>query len=403
VERRDKDKSDDEELMRAALKKIVPRVLTAAVVCVAFVSTLAPFVAAKPASAPRVSKPARVSVSTLAEYRERVRESVMALEELAAFCAELKEAEKPEVWSKEGFDADIALQLPKRETAAFDKVRRLLPPKEKVEWGSGSIEVDNSWLDPALEEYGNSSDNGKRADVLHVVAERLSALASRLDELEVAAGEQQDRDAERGRLNAILRDPEFNQKSQQQGGALRRIIEQIFEWIRNLLPDTDPIRPGASPRSSQFAQVIVLALCLAVLAYIGWRVWSRRARSPKTLKLKRKARVVLGERLEADQTAADLLDDAERLARAGDLRGAIRKAYIALLCELGDRSVIRLEQHKTNRDYLQAVRRAAPPSLYTEMLPLTFNFELHWYGLQDASETDWTDFRTRCRQALKVI
>jgi Domain of unknown function (DUF4129) len=388
--------------MKAALKKIVPRMLAAAFVSVAVASSLAPMVAAKPARAPKVSTPARASVSTLADYRERVHESVAPLEELAAFCEQLKKAEKPEVWSKEGFNADIALQLPKKETAAFGKVRKLLPPKEKVEWTGGSIEVDNSWLDPVLEEYGRSSDNGKRAAALRVIAERLRALASRLDELESGAGVEQDRDAERGRLNAILRDPEFNQKAQQ-GGALQRFIEQIIEWIRNLLPDAGPIRPGTSPRTSQLAQIIVLALCLAVLAYVGWRVWSRRALNPKTLKLKRKARVVLGERLEADQTATDLLAAAERLARAGDLRGAIRKAYIALLCELGDRDVIRIEQHKTNRDYLQAVRRAAPPALYTEMLPLTFNFELHWYGFQEASETDWTDFRTRCRQALKLV
>lgn len=391
--------------MSAALKKIVPGVLVAAVVSLAVVSTLALPVAAKPASAPKVSTSARTSVSTLAEYRERVHEAVAPLEELAAFCERLKREEKPEEWSKDDYDPDAALRLPKMESAAFGKVRRLLPPKEKVEWTRGSIEVDNSWLDAALEEYGNSSDNAKRAVALRVVAERLSALASRLDELEGRAGEQ-DRDAERGRLNTILRDPEFNRKAQE-GGALRRIIEQIVEWIReifrNIFPDMAPVLPGTNPRSSQLAQIIVLALCLAVLGFVGWRFWSRRARDPKTLKLKRKARVVLGERLEADQSAADLLDTAERLARAGDLRGAIRKAYIALLCELGDRGVIRLEQHKTNRDYLRAVRRDAPQNLYTEMLPLTFNFELHWYGSQDASETDWTDFRARCRQALKVI
>ncbi len=110
---------------------------------------------------------------------------------------------------------------------------------------------------------------------------------------------------------------------------------------------------------------------------------------------------MLGERLEADQTAADLLDEAERLARAGELRGAIRKAYVALLCELGDRGVVRLAQHKTNRDYLDAVRRAARPRLYTEMLPLTSDFELHWYGLRAASDADWESFKTRCRKALK--
>jgi len=113
----------------------------------------------------------------------------------------------------------------------------------------------------------------------------------------------------------------------------------------------------------------------------------------------REARVVLGERLAPDQTAADLLAEAERMARAGDLRGAIRKAYVALLCELGDRKIVRLARHMTNRDYLKAVRQSTP-QLYREMQPLTFNFERHWYGFEAATETDWIDFRTRCRQAL---
>jgi hypothetical protein len=187
-----------------------------------------------------------------------------------------------------------------------------------------------------------------------------------------------------------------------EGGALTRLIEQFFLWLRDLFPEMAPVRPGASPGVSRAAQVFVIALGVLAFAFVVWKFWRRRAHKVKTSRL-REPRVVLGERLEADQTAADLLSDAERLARSGDLRGAIRKAYVALLCELGDRRVIRLAQHKTNRDYLQAIRAAAPPRLYTEMLPLTFNFELHWYGLQAAEESDWQDFHQRCRQVLKSI
>jgi hypothetical protein len=35
------------------------------------------------------------------------------------------------------------------------------------------------------------------------------------------------------------------------------------------------------------------------------------------------------------------------------------------------------------------------------MLPLTSEFELHWYGLRPASDADWQSFRTRCRAALQ--
>jgi hypothetical protein len=99
---------------------------------------------------------------------------------------------------------------------------------------------------------------------------------------------------------------------------------------------------------------------------------------------------VLGESVAADETAADLLTEAERLARAGDLRGAMRKAYIAVLCELGDRKILRLAPHKTNRDYLRALSDNA--RLFQTVQPLTNAYERHWYGLIPASETDWREF-----------
>jgi hypothetical protein len=83
---------------------------------------------------------------------------------------------------------------------------------------------------------------------------------------------------------------------------------------------------------------------------------------------------------------------------AGDLRGAIRKAYIAVLCELGDRKVIRLAQHKTNRDYLAGVRDRA--ELYGALRPLTHSFERHWYGFAPATPSDWDEYRALCNQAI---
>ena len=117
-------------------------------------------------------------------------------------------------------------------------------------------------------------------------------------------------------------------------------------------------------------------------------------------KTKEGARIVLGERLEPDQSARDLLSEAENLARTGDLRAAIRKAYIALLLELGERKIITLEQHKTNRDYLRAVRRVE--RLYPNVKQLTDSFELHWYGSARATETDWQAFRSGYKQALST-
>jgi hypothetical protein len=162
-----------------------------------------------------------------------------------------------------------------------------------------------------------------------------------------------------------------------------------------------PLQPGSSSFLSGLAQIVVVAACLGLIAFVIWKfapryLSNRRARKNP----KREARIVLGERLEPDQTAADLLAQAETLARNGDLRGAIRKAYIAFLCELGDRKIVSLAQHKTNRDYLNAVRERAP--LYSSMRRLTSSFELHWYGFRPPEENDWQEFRSGYQKALRA-
>jgi hypothetical protein len=67
---------------------------------------------------------------------------------------------------------------------------------------------------------------------------------------------------------------------------------------------------------------------------------------------------------------------------------------------LGDRKVITLEQHKTNRDYLNSVRSI--PLLHPTMRALTESFELHWYGFNEATENDWDNFRSRYQKALQT-
>lgn len=346
--------------------------------------------------------------ASLAEYRQKVEDAQLSLEALAELCEGLAEAggESDTLESEDGEDASLPFPEAQEETLA--EVRQLLPAREQVEWGGSLVEADNGWLQQDLRGYEVESAKGAtsyrmRAARLREIAERLRALEVRLEESEqgAAARPARDKDAEKGRLANILSRPEYNREVAE-GGALQRLIEQFFRWLSDLFPDMAPVRPGASPGVSRASQIFVIALGVLVLALVVWKFWQRRARRVKK-KRPREPRVVLGERLEPDQTAADLLTDAERLARAGDLRGAIRKAYVALLCELGDRRVIRLAQHKTNRDYLQAIRAAASPRLYTEMLPLTFNFELHWYGLQAAEESDWKDFHQRCRQVLKSL
>jgi hypothetical protein len=147
--------------------------------------------------------------------------------------------------------------------------------------------------------------------------------------------------------------------------------------------------------------IVIFGGAAGGIGFVIWKFVPMLRRKDASLKLeKRGARVVLGEKLEPGQTPADLLNEAEALARRGELRAAIRKGYIALLCELGDRKVLTLAQHKTNHDYLRAVREKRP--LLNEMQKLTASFENHWYGFAPATPHDWTAFRSGYQQTLKT-
>jgi len=321
-----------------------------------------------------------VQAISLASYHSRLRQAVGALDTLA-----------------QADETESASDYQTRSTETIDSVRGLLPKTETVEWNGSSFEVDYSWLHRELETY-SSERAGQRAATLRRITERLLAIEQRVTELEGANAAGGNKAEEARKLAEILARPEYARKVKPES-ALTRLVRRLSEWIKGLFPKPKPMTPGTAGIFSQIAQVFVIVLALGVIAYaiklvVAPLLGSRRSKK----KVKPTARIVLGEKLEPDQSAVDLLADAERLARQGELRAAIRKAYIALLVELGDRKIISLAQHKTNRDYLRAVRDQQP--LYGNVRTMTDSFEQHWYGLSDATETDWRAFRAAYEQTL---
>jgi hypothetical protein len=327
----------------------------------------------------------RAAAASLEDYRARSLGATEALEELHRTFDETGDVNSPEF---------IA-----HEQRIFQRVRALLPAREKIESAADAFDVDNRWLHDELDLYAKIApgETIERDELLLRVAERLRALDTHLAEAAQAGAAARDKEAEKGRLNAILRRAEYNEQAAEDT-ALARLWEQFREWLRNLLPESRPIGEGTANTFSVIARLFVFALTAAVVIYVLWKYGAQllpRNRAKK--KTRSEARVVLGESLAPGQTPADLIEQAEALARAGDLRGAIRKAYIAVLVELGERRILRLAAHKTNRDYLFALRQERA-ALYGDMQPLTHNYERHWYGFAPATDADWQDFRIRCRQ-----
>jgi Domain of unknown function (DUF4129) len=317
-----------------------------------------------------------VSAMPLVEYKTRINQALTELSQL---------------WEEE--EATPVEQYTAKVRVALNKVRELVPSDATIEWEGGRVRVNNSWLVVELEKYKQTPADGS----LELITQRLTALSDRLNELDgqnkaVAAS----KDMEKARLESILRRAEYGDKPPE-----KSLWERFKEWLNSLFSTGTSLQPGQSSWLSIIAMIIIFGLAACVLAYAIWKFVPFFARRNTGLKLgKPQARVVLGEQLAPDQTPADLLNEAEALARKGELRAAIRKGYIALLCELGDRQVLTLAQHKTNHDYLRAVREKRP--LLNEMQKLTASFENHWYGFVPATPNDWTTFRLGYQQTLKT-
>jgi hypothetical protein len=316
----------------------------------------------------------------LKEYQTHVRQAVGALDSL------VQSDETESTWD-----------YGKRSAETVQAVRNLLPRTQNVEWNGTSFSVDNSWLHQDLDKYG-SAKYDERLAVLIRTTERLQAVAERIAELEGPGSSNLNKAENSRKLAEILKRPEYAGKVKGKS-AISDLLDRFLKWFQNLFPKPKPLSPGSAGIFTQIAQIFVIVLALAVIAFVLKLFLPRLLRSRRSKKKeKQEARIVLGEKLEPDQSAIDLLSEAELLARRGELRAAIRKAYIALLVELGERKIISLAQHKTNRDYLRAVREIQP--LYGNVEQLTHSFERHWYGLAQATENDWLAFRSVYKRAL---
>ena len=324
------------------------------------------------------------AATTLAEYRREIQKTKNLVDVLV----------KAEAGDSSTAESAKSLQ----ETLA--KLRASLPVSEKIEWQGTSIETNNQWLPDKLNEY--EKDESKHLIVLSEIGERLSSIEQKLDELEKAAASNRSKDEDKQKLGEILRREEYQKPKVEEKSLIRGFLEAIAKWFASEAPDPKlPSSPAGLESLSLAMQILLYVVILGAIGFLLYRFVPFFAnRFNRREKREKKERVILGERIAADESADNIFSEAERLAREGNMRGAIRKGYIALLCELSDRKIIGLSRHKTNRDYLRDVRKRG--ELYENMNGLTSNFELHWYGAVEADEKDWEEFRNGYRRAMSA-
>ncbi len=330
-----------------------------------------------------------VAAPALADHRENIDEARAIVWEMLGELANVKQGQVPGA-----FNAQYITEL-----------RALLPVSTRIQTGQGEQEISYQWVHSQLDEFVTANDMMKRAAILAGIDERLLSIDTKLAQLERGGGDaSRSKDEQKQLLSEILAREEFQKPAEKQESLFERWWASFLRWLDSLFAGSSGEKSslGGMPNLAFWLQVVLFGLVISLLVFAAYRLLPALFPSLRRRKKEKKDdRVILGDRIAIDENSSVLFAEAEGLALRGDIRGAIRKGYIAILCELSDRKMIGLAHHKTNRDYLRDV--ISRRDLHEDMRALTGSFESHWYGLQDSDTTAWENFRSKYKEAIARI
>jgi hypothetical protein len=291
---------------------------------------------------------------------------------------------------------------PSKLAPMMGEVERLLPAGEEVEFNGETIRVNNAWLHEAVNNIVKNAegDAERRLSMLGEISARLARLRESVKAARTA--EDQALQDQRARIDNILARPEY-QPVEKRESMIARWIGRIEDLVIRLMIILFGGSSARAPRTGggglyMVLRTLIFLIAMAALIFGAVKL-ARRFQARSKPEEEAETREALGEEIAEDATAADLFAMASELARQGEYRKAIRRAYIALLCDFDQRGKLRLGRSKTNRDYLDAMR--SEQRIYPTFSVMTLAFERAWYGQERATEEEFQNFVTLYQEAIK--
>ena len=191
----------------------------------------------------------------------------------------------------------------------------------------------------------------------------------------------------------------------------------VSEWIKkwwNRRHDVPEPVPSGSSGAGLFGALLsrpvllgLAAILTGAILFLFWRQWQGR-----------RAAVVVGKAVAAGPAPVpDLTDDtvlatqlpedewlrlADGLLARGERRLALRALYLSGLSSLAARGLLAIARHKSNRDYVQELRRRGriEPALQEAFGRNVARFERVWYGAHAADDALLSEFQTDRQRVL---
>jgi hypothetical protein len=181
------------------------------------------------------------------------------------------------------------------------------------------------------------------------------------------------------------------------GHWIRVAVDWVGAQLRELLRSSNqPVVSGAAPPKTSLRWAIYAAMALiAILALLILQ----KALSTRTTSNPASSATTAAVDLKGDVIASELPEDEWlRLAREaldrGDLRLALRAAYLANLAWLGSAGLIAISRFKSNRDYERELRLRSRSDELTVLLKTNREvFESAWYGDENKTPADVEDMQ----------
>lgn len=259
-----------------------------------------------------------------------------------------------------------------------------------VEWNGGTITVRDPWLDDAVGSLERLTPEQRKRQ-LDAIADHLTSRAQSVDvpaaaPAATASPGATPAPAPEAILEGILDENRFRQppedpKLAQAAARFRDRLRSAWSSFKQFIADLFRPREGGGTLDTikQFAILGLAALTVIGIAWFAIRLLFRAAvdtaaDDPET------------EMPEAPPQPAEMAAEAKARIATGDHRSAMRALYLALLGKLHQQGAIVYDRHRTNREYLRAMR--ASPLRKEAFEELVEVFDRKWYGKEPCSREE---------------
>lgn len=178
-----------------------------------------------------------------------------------------------------------------------------------------------------------------------------------------------------------------------------RQVGRFIRWVRGIFSPPS-ITPPSGPDIDWIglSKALLVILGVALVGTLTWLFVRSIRRSRRTVVASVAAPIVPD--LRSDDIVADQLPEdgwlvlAREHASRGELALALRAAWLASLAHLGQRELIRIARHKSNRDYERELRRRARDrgELMDAFDDNLLSVERSWYGKHEVTGEGYARF-----------